>query len=143
MEPRGLGMRKSIRSFTRDNSVKKSKIMKGTFRRILKFALPYKKLLLIFLFVIIIDSIIGAVNPLIYKLIIDDGIIAKNTDLIIRLAILVAALSIGDALLSFVQRYFSARIGEGLIFDFRTNVFSHIQQMPIAFFTRAQTGALV
>jgi len=142
MEPRG-GMRRSMRSFSRDNSVKKSKITKGTFGRILKFAAPYKKLLIIFLIIIIIDSIIGVANPLIYKQIIDNGIIAHNTNLVIKLAFLVALLAIFDAGLSFVQRYFSAQIGEGLIFDMRTKIFSHIQQMPIAFFTRTQTGALV
>jgi ATP-binding cassette subfamily B protein len=142
MEPRG-GMRRSIRSFSRDNSVKNGKITKGTFRRILAFASPYKKLLILFLIVIVIDSIIGVANPLIYKQIIDNGIIAHNTTLVIKLALLVALLAIFDAGLSFVQRYFSAQIGEGLIFDMRTKIFSHIQQMPIAFFTRTQTGALV
>ena len=143
MEPRGHGIRKSFRSFTRDNSVKGVKIRKGTFKRILKFASPYKKLLAIFLVVIIVDSIIGALNPLIFKLIIDNGIIKGNTSLIVELAFLVGVLSISDAVLSFVQRYFSAKVGEGLIFDLRTRIFSHIQQMPIAFFTRTQTGALV
>jgi ATP-binding cassette subfamily B protein len=143
MEPRGFGMRKSIRSFSRDKSVKNNKIAKGTFKRILKFASPYKRLLLLFLILIILDAIIGAVNPFIFKLIIDNGIIKGNTGLIIQLATLVGVLAIVGAALSFVQRFFSSKIGEGLIFDLRTQVFSHIQQMPIAFFTRAQTGALV
>jgi ATP-binding cassette, subfamily B, bacterial len=143
MDPRAGGMRRFMRSMNRDQSVKQEKIKKGTYKRILTFAAPYKKFLTIFLMVIILDAIIGVVNPLIYKSIIDNGIIAKNTDLIIKLAVLVAVLAIGDAGLSFIQRYFSARIGEGLIFDMRTKVFSHIQQMPVAFFTRTQTGALV
>lgn len=143
MGPRGYGMRQSIRSFSRDSSVKNNKIAAGTFKRILRFASPYKKLLGIFLIIIIIDAFVGVANPLIYKEIIDDGILGRNTTLVIQLAFLVAGLSLFDAALSFVQRYFSARIGEGLIFDMRTKVFSHIQQMPIAFFTRTQTGALV
>lgn len=141
MEPRG--MRKFMRSFSKDPTNKNTKIGKETFVRILKFAAPYKGFLIIFLILIILDAMIGVVNPLLYKQIIDNGIIARNTGLIIRIAFLVAFLSISDAALSFVQRYFSARIGEGLIFDMRTKVFSHIQQMPIAFFTRTQTGALV
>lgn len=136
-------MRRSIRSYTRDDSAIHTKIAPGTFKRILKFALPYKKLLLLFLAVIILDAVVGVINPLIYKDIIDKGIIGRHPNLVIQLALLVAFLSIIDAILSFVQRYFSARIGEGLIFDMRTRVFSHIQQMPIAFFTRTQTGALV
>lgn len=142
MDPRH-GMRKSFRSFSRDKSVKNEKIVKGTFTRILRFAAPFKKLLLLFLIIIIFDAIIGAINPIIYKLIIDDGIVKGNTALIVRLALLVGILAIGEAGLSFIQRFFSSKIGEGLIFELRTKVFSHIQQMPIAFFTRTQTGALV
>jgi ATP-binding cassette subfamily B protein len=142
MDPRH-GMRKSFRSFSRDKSVKNEKIAKGTFTRILKFASPFKKLLLIFLVIIIFDSIIGAINPIIYKLIIDEGIVKGNTVLIVRLAFLVGFLAIGEAGLSFIQRFFSSKVGEGLIFELRTKVFSHIQLMPIAFFTRTQTGALV
>lgn len=143
MEPKGMGIRKSLRSFSKDNSVKNQKIAVGTLKRILKFASPYKKLLSLFLIVIVLDAVISAVNPLIFKQIINSGIIARNTSLVIRLALLIAVLSIFDAALSFIQRYFSAQIGEGLIFDMRTKIFSHMQEMPIAFFTRTQTGALV
>jgi ATP-binding cassette, subfamily B, bacterial len=143
MEPRGRGMRRFMGSFSKDPSIKNARIERETFRRILSFAAPYKNLLIIFLVLIILDAIISVINPLLYKEIIDKGIIDKNTSLIIRIAIIVASLSIFDALLSFAQRHFSSRIGEGLIYDMRTKVFSHIQQMPIAFFTRTQTGALV
>ena len=143
MGPRGMGMRKFMRSFDREQSVKDKKITPETIKRIFKFASPYKKFLAIFLIAIIFDAIIGVANPLIFRQIIDKGIIAKNTDLIVKFAIVIALLAVVDAGLSFIQRYFSARIGEGLIFDMRTKVFSHIQQMPIAFFTRTQTGALV
>lgn len=143
MEPRGRGMRKFMGSFSKDPSIKNARIERETFKRILKFAAPYRTYLIIFLILIILDAAIGVVNPLLYKTIIDKGILGKNTDLIIKVAFLVGFLSIADAILSFAQRYFSARIGEGLIFDMRTKVFSHIQQMPIAFFTRTQTGALV
>ena len=143
MDPQARGMRKFMGSFNKDQTIKNAKIERETFKRILSFASPYKRQLIIFLIFIVLDAAIGVVNPLLYKQIIDNGIIAKNTTLIVHIALLVGFLSITDAALSFVQRYFSARIGEGLIFDMRTKVFSHIQQMPIAFFTRTQTGALV
>lgn len=136
-------MRRFMGSFKKDPTVKNAKIGRATFLRILNFAAPYKGMLIIFLILVILDAAIGVVNPLLYKEIIDKGIIAKDTTLIVRTAFLVAFLSISDAALSFVQRYFSSRIGEGLIFDMRTKVFSHIQRMSLAFFTRTQTGALV
>ena len=128
MDPRARGMRKFMGSFSKDQSLKNAKIERETFKRILRFAAPYKGQLIIFLIFIIFDAAIGVVNPLLYKQIIDNGIIEKNTELIVRIAFLVGFLSITDAALSFFQRYFSARIGEGLIFDMRTKVFSHIQQ---------------
>jgi ATP-binding cassette subfamily B protein len=143
MHPRDGGMRGQMRSLLRDKSVKDQTIAKGTWRRIARFARPYRSLLIIFMIVVIVDAAIGAANPLIYREIIDKGILGKDTRVILWLAIVVAFLALGDAVLSFIQRYLSARIGEGLIFDMRTKIFNHIQQMPIAFFTRTQTGALV
>ncbi len=136
-------MRGPMRSLLRDQSVKNQKVAKGTWRRIARFAKPYRGLLVVFLAVVIVDAAIGAANPLIYREIINKGILGRNVHLIVALAFLVAGLALGDAVLSFVQRYISARIGEGLIFTMRTQIFNHIQRMPIAFFTRTQTGALV
>ncbi len=96
-----------------------------------------------FLVLIVLDAVAGAASPLIYRAIIDDGIIPRDQEVIVGLAIALAGLALVDAALSLGQRWISARIGEGLIFDMRTKVFAHIQQMPIAFFTRTQTGALV
>ena len=96
-----------------------------------------------FLVLIVLDAVAGAASPLIYRAIIDDGIIPRDQAVIVGLAIALAGLAFVDAALSLGQRWISARIGEGLIFDMRTKVFAHIQQMPIAFFTRTQTGALV
>jgi ATP-binding cassette subfamily B protein len=143
MSMHGAGGWASLRSFTRDSSVTQKKLPPGTIRRIARFAAPYKSWLAVFLVVIILDAVIGAVNPLIYKAIIDRGIIGQDVRLIVDLALLVAALAVGDAILSLVNRYFSARVGEGLIFDMRSKVFSHVQRMPLAFFTRTQTGALI
>ena len=86
---------------------------------------------------------ITVVNPLLLREIIDHGILGRDEQLVIVLAFAVAAVAIFDAVLGFVIRWFSARIGEGLIYDLRTQVFDHVQRQPIAFFTRAQTGSLV
>jgi len=132
-----------MRSFARDRSVKKLKIAPGIWKRILRFAAPYKKLLIIFLILVLFDAAIGAINPLILRDIINKGILEHNTGLIVDLALLGGGLAIIDAGLVFVSRYLSAKIGESLIYDMRTRIFNHIQQMPLAFFTRTQTGALV
>ena len=90
-----------------------------------------------------IDAVVSAANPLIYREIINKGILANNTELVVGLAVLVAVLAIVAAALTLVERFISARVGENLIYDMRTRVFDHVQRMPIAFFTRTQTGALV
>jgi ATP-binding cassette subfamily B protein len=137
------GMRGPMRSFLRDQSVKDYKIAPGTIKRIIKFAAPYKKLLYVFLVLVIVDSAIGAVNPLILREIINKGILDHRNGLIIGFALLIGGLSIFDAVIEFFSRFISAKIGEGLIYDMRTKIFTHIQKMPLAFFTRTQTGALV
>jgi len=133
----------ALRSLRRDQSVQDQKVPKGTTRRILTFVKPYRKLLAIFLVLIVIDAVVSAVNPLIYREIINKGILGHDTTLIVTLAVLVAILAIADAGLSLVERFISSRVGEGLIYDMRTRVFDHVQRMPLAFFTRTQTGALV
>jgi ATP-binding cassette subfamily B protein len=127
----------------RDQSVTDAKVAPGTVKRILRFASPYRKILAFFLVLVVIDAVIGAINPLILREIINQGILLHNSGLIVSLAFLVAGLAVVDAGLSLGQRFVSARIGEGLIYDMRTKVFDHVQRMPIAFFTRTQTGALV
>ncbi len=130
-------------SLTKDRSVTKQKLPPGTMRRIVNFARPYRKILSLFLAVIVVDAVIGVWNPLIYRDIIDGGIAKHDNRLIIGLAVLLAGLALVDALLSLLQRYISSRVGEGLIYDMREKVFAHIQEMPLAFFTRTQTGALI
>ncbi|HEY6318168.1 MAG TPA: ABC transporter ATP-binding protein [Acidimicrobiia bacterium] len=139
----GSPMWGAMRSLRRDQSVTDVKVAKGTAKRIMRFAAPYKVVLIFFLVLVVLDAVITAINPLILRDIINNGILKNDTELIVSLALLVAGLAILDALLSLAQRYVSARIGEGLIYDMRTLVFDHVQRMPIAFFTRTQTGALV
>ena len=132
-----------MRSFRRDESVTQQQLPPGIMRRVFRFATPYKKLLTVFLALIIADALISAVNPLVLRAIINQGILKGDRGLVFALAGLVAGLAVVDAGLSLWQRWVSATVGEGLIFDMRSKVFAHIQRMPIAFFTRTQTGALV
>ncbi len=139
----GMGGWQLMRSFRRDDSVRSQRLSPGLVRRIARFAAPYGRLLAVFLVLIIIDAAVGAANPLVYATIIDRGILARDSELVVGLALLLVLLAILDGVLSLVERWISARVGEGLIFDMRTRVFTHFQRMPVAFFTRTQTGALV
>jgi ATP-binding cassette subfamily B protein len=132
-----------MRSFRRDDSVRRHRLAPGTLRRMVRFAAPYRRMLAGFLLLVVIDAAVGTANPLIFREIINGGIVHHNSRLVVGLALLVAGLAIADAGLSLAQRLVSARVGEGLIFDLRARVFGHVQRMPLAFFTRTQTGALV
>ena len=133
----------SMRSLRRDRSLLQHRVQKGTARRMMTFAVPYRKILALFLPVVVLGAVIGAINPLILRALIDNGIAKHNADLVIGLAVLAGVLALLDAGLSLTERRISAVIGEGLIFDMRSKVFRHIQSMPLAFFTRTQTGALI
>jgi ATP-binding cassette, subfamily B, bacterial len=132
-----------LRSMHRESPAEHGKLPPGTVRRILSYARPYKKDIAAFLVIVVIDAALVAATPLLLKRIVDDGVLQGDRQLVVRLALLVALIAIFDAALSLTQRWFSARIGEGLIYHLRTEVFDHVQRQPVAFFTRAQTGALV
>jgi ATP-binding cassette subfamily B protein len=132
-----------LRSLSRDRKILEHQIKKGTLPRILKFARHYRSALIFFLTVVVFDAIISSVSPLILREIIDVGIYKHHAHLVVELAIVTAVLAIGDAGLQMIERRISAIIGEGLIYDLRVEVFRHIQEMPIAFFSRTQTGALI
>jgi ATP-binding cassette subfamily B protein len=132
-----------MRSFMRDRSVASTKLAPGTRRRVLAFAAPYRRMLAVFVVLVALDASISAVNPLLFRAIIDQGIERHRVGFVELVAVIVGALAVLDAGLNLGQRYCSSRIGEGLIFDMRSRVFSHVQSMPLAFFTRTQTGALI
>jgi ATP-binding cassette, subfamily B, bacterial len=132
-----------MRSFRQDPTVTQQKLKRGTVRRIIGYAKPYKLWLTMFMIATILDALITVVNPLLLRAIIDKGILGRHLAVVVIIAAAVAAVAIFDAFLGFVIRWYSARIGEGLIYDLRTQVFRHVQEQPIAFFTRAQTGSLV
>ena len=131
------------RSMTADPSVKEQKLKPGTVKRIFKFALPYRTNIFIFLATVVVDAALVVATPLLLKQLIDDGVIPKDGAVVTKLAIIVGLLAIADAGFNMLGRYFSSRIGEGLIYDLRSLVVAHVQKQSIAFFTRTQTGALI
>ena len=128
---------------TADPSVKEQKLKPGTVKRIFSFARPYRTNIIIYLATVVVDAALVVATPLLLKRLIDDGVIPKNASVVTSLALLVGLIAIADAGFNMLGRYFSSRIGEGLIYDLRSLVFSHVQKQSIAFFTRTQTGALI
>ncbi len=131
------------RGFRMDSSITKQKLKPGTIRRIAGYARPYRFQLTLFLIATALDAAITVVNPLLLRELIDRGIITRDDSVVVIVAVTVAAVAVFDAFLGVVMRWFSSRIGEGVIYDLRTRVFDHVQRQPLAFFTRAQTGSLV
>ena len=132
-----------MRSMRRDGSVTEQQITKGTASGCSNSPGPTARSWPVFLVLVIVDAVIGVVNPLLFRSIIDKGIPEHDKSLIIGLAAVAAVLALLDTGLTIGIRWVSAKVGEGLIFDMRVQVFEHIQKMPIAFFTRTQTGALI
>jgi ATP-binding cassette subfamily B protein len=133
----------AMRGFSRDPSVTKQRLKPGTVRRIMGYARPYRLDLAIFMIAAALDAVVTVSYPILLGVIIDKGILPRRTSVVLGLAAVVVGLALFDGFLNIVQRYFNARVGEGLIYDLRTEVFAHVQQQPIAFFTRTQTGSLV
>ena len=132
-----------MRSIRQDHKVTAHKLPKGTVRRITGFAKPYKLALALFMVLIIVDAAGWCRQPAGVQGHHQPGEERHKGALVIWLAVLVAGLAVFDAALGLWERWISSRVGEGLIFDMRNKVFTHIQRMPIAFFTRTQTGALI
>ena len=130
-------------SFRRDDSVTQQKLKPGTVKRIAGYARPYLRELVLFLALNALTAGIVVANPLLLKTIIDQGLIPRDTGLVVWLAVGVAGLALVEAILGLAQRWYSAKVGESLIYDLRTEVFTHVQRQPVAFFMRAQTGSLV
>ena len=132
-----------MRSMTADQSVKSQKLKDGTLSRIASYAKPYKLYILCFLLTVVVDAILIVATPLLLRKLIDEGVIPGNGGVVTQLALMVGAIAILDALFKVAERWFSSRVGEGLIYDLRSQVFTHVQRQSIAFFTRTQTGALI
>src|SRR5690348_13116699 len=134
-----------LRSIQNSDRVAEHSLRRGTTRRILRYARPYRRDILVFLITVVLAAGIGVATPLLAGHVVNaiTGGGADAAATIIRLAVMIAVLAVADAFLSLAQRWYSARIGEGIILDLRTRVYDHVQRMPLQFFTRTQTGALV
>ena len=133
-----------VSSYRRDRSVTATKLAPGTVGRIVRFALPYRRELSVFLVTVIADALIGVATPILAGRVVNEIAGGHGSGVVIvKIALAIGALAVLDSGLSLGQRWYSSQIGEGLIFDLRTKVFDHVQRMPVAFFTRTQTGALI
>lgn len=134
-----------LRSMRNQDEISTHQLKRGTAKRIVAFARPYRRDIIVFLLTVVIAAVIGVATPLLAGDVID-AIAGGASDAgatVVKLALIIAVLAVADALFSLAQRWYSARIGEGIILDLRTRVYDHVQRMPLQFFTRTQTGALV
>jgi ATP-binding cassette subfamily B protein len=125
------------------SAISGTKVNRSSMRRVVVFARPYSGSIVGFLISILVSAAIALVPPLLFRTIVDTAIPAGDKRRIVVLTIILVVVAMGDAILSIVQRWYSSRIGEGLIYDLRVALFDKVQHMPIAFFTRTQTGALI
>jgi ATP-binding cassette subfamily B protein len=142
MAASGWGMMRSMR---RRDELGDQRVGRATARRVLAFARPYRRPIVVFLVLVVASSAIAVATPVLAGAVIN-AITAGGPDAaaaVVRIALLIAGLAVVDAGLQLAQRYFSSRIGEGIIYNLRTLVYDHVQRMPLQFFTRTQTGALV
>jgi ATP-binding cassette, subfamily B, bacterial len=126
-----------------DDSITKQKVRPGTIRRIFPYAKQYYWALALLLTVTAVGACTAVAQPLLLGMVIDRGIVPRRLDVLIVLSLIMGGLGIAAAVASYLQAWSSARIGQGLVLNLRTQVFNQIQQQPLAFFTRAQTGSLV
>lgn len=136
----GGGIMRNLRA---DRTVLQRGLPKGTLKRVISYAGPHRALISAFLVFTVFDAALVVVTPLLTQRLIDDGVLEKNVSLVVWLAAAMALVAVIDMCFGIVSGWLSTRIGEGLIFDLRTQVFGHVQRQSLAFFTRAQTGALV
>jgi ATP-binding cassette, subfamily B, bacterial len=138
MGPRGV-----IGALRLNNSIAAQKVKPGTVRRIFPYAKQYRWILALLLLVTALDAGITVANPLLLGALIDRGIQPRRIHVLIVLAVAIVLLGVVDALAVYLEAWSSARIGQGLVLNLRSQVFEHVQRQPLAFFTRSQTGSLV
>jgi ATP-binding cassette, subfamily B, bacterial len=126
-----------------DDSITRQKVRPETVRRILPYARKYSWALALLLFVTALDAAINVANPLLLGVIIDRAILPHDLKVLIGLSVAIAVLGLLDAAANYLQAWSSSTIGQGVVLNLRTQVFRHVQQQPLAFFTRSQTGSLV
>jgi ATP-binding cassette subfamily B protein len=126
-----------------DSSGAKQRVKPGTAKRILPYTRPYRFGIGLLLVITTLNAAITVAPPVMFKYLIDDGIAQRDTSLVVWLATAIGALAVVGLAVGWAETWYSARVSEGLIYELRTEVFDHVQRQPLAFFTRAQTGALV
>ncbi len=130
-------------SFRNDRKALKTKhLERDVLKRVAVYVRPYRRAVIGFILSVIAGSIVTVLPPLLLKKLLDTAIPDSNRSLVTAIAVGAVGLAVASAVFSFVQRWLSSRIGEGLIHDLRVALFAHVQQLPVAFFTRTQTGAL-
>ena len=134
---------RTLHAMSNGATAKPNKLPPGTTQRVLRYAQPFRTLIVGFLILVSISSVLAVVSPLLWGRIVDNGIVKQDKSVVISLSLIVAGIAIINALIGLALRWFSSRIGEGLIYRLRTEVFAHVLRMPVAFFTRTQTGALI
>ena len=125
------------------HAVKGARIKGESLRRVRRFASPYKWRIVGFLAAIVASALLALAPPLLFRTILDSAIPDRDRARITFLAFILVVAALGDAVFAIVQRWLSSSIGEGLIYDLRVALFDKVEQMPVAFFTRTQTGALI
>ena len=116
---------------------------RATLRRIAEFARPHRAKIGGFLALSVVGAVLGVATPVLAGQVVDNIVEGAATRTVVLLALLIAVIAVAEAVLGIVTRLLSATLGEGLILSLRTAVFDHVQRMPVAFFTRTRTGALV
>ncbi|MFN3922687.1 MAG: ABC transporter ATP-binding protein [Pseudarthrobacter sp.] len=116
---------------------------KATLKRVLGFARPHRGKLIAFVALSVVMAFLAVATPVLAGQVVDAIVAKAAVEEVVRLAVLIAVVAVAEAGLGLVSRWLSSTIGEGVIVDLRTRVFDHVQKMPIAFFTRTRTGALV
>src|SRR5262245_8976273 len=133
---------RTLMGFRRDDALRGRQLNRATMRRTLGYARPYRLELIGFVVTVTLGAAATVIPPLLFRSLIDNGVDEGDRYLITMLSLAAIGLAFASALLSLVQRWYSSRIGEGLIYDLRVALFDHVQRMPLAFFTRTQTGSL-
>src|SRR4051812_47654518 len=124
-------------------AVKGKTLQRALVKRVWWCARPYRRMLIAYLITIVGEGTLVLTPPLLVKRLFDVAIPGKDTGMVTTLGLIMIGVAFADAVLSLIERWWSSRIGEGVIYDLRVSLFDHTQRMPIAFFTRTQTGALI
>jgi ATP-binding cassette subfamily B protein len=139
-----MQMHQTLMGFRRDNdSLRGKKVERALIRRVLGLTRPYRGALIGFLVTVVLSAAVAVVPALLFGALLNNTVGSKNETVVLGLALAAVGVAVANAVLSLLQRWYSARVGEGLIYDMRVALFDHVQRLPISFFTRVQTGALM